>query len=638
METGPDTPRAERGYCTSENPPGFFKTVTVGFFCLLLFSCAAPGAMAPPAPAAKAPAAPPSPGDKAIADHPSAPLGDLPASVEATLLPPLLTAGSTPGDAARQGDDETAEPLIDVVVDKTPAKVFFMGLAEGSELNVIVHPEVSGDITMKLFHATIPEAIETACRMYDYDCQNSELGYFIRPARMQTRQYHVNYLRLRRDGMTRTQISSGKTATTAESGGAAGTYETSGSVLVTSQGFHFWGEFTYSLCGMLGMGFSGPEAGAATATAEAPALPTDGAAAATPVPAPASGSAQGMLSWNPQSKDAVVLGCAEKNSPNGANSGRRVVITPQSGSVLVRAFPGELAEVETFLDRQKETLERQVVLEAKIIEVELNEGFQSGVNWSLVMPHRNNARSSMNVGGGGDLFGNAAENPMFSDNASAGFSPAGVGNALAQNLFGGAFATALNLSDFTALIELLETQGKVKVLSSPRVATLNNQKAVIRVGQDEIFVTDIIPANSSSSGSTTSENKSTPKFSTFFSGIALDVTPQISNELDVMLHIHPTVSEVTTDQKQVTIDGTIQTYPLALNRVREADSMVRAGNGEIVVIGGMMKNVTISREAGTPVLKDIPMLGGMFSHKQEVSKKPSWSSCCGPGSSSPQTD
>ncbi len=619
---------------TSGSLSAVWKTGVAGLLALVLFSCAGSGgkrlAIAPdPALPETAPVTVDK-SRKDVRSQRTARLNGVPASVDATLLPPIGPRSGAGG--GRNGSTTFAVgPLIDVVVDNTPAKAFFMGLAEGSELNVIVHPQVRGDITLKLFHATIPQAIETACRMYDFDCQRTELGYFIHPARLQSRQYHVNYLRLNREGVTRTRVSSGKTTVSASSSSDSGgeetstqNFETSGSSLVTNQRFHFWGEFTYSLCGILGMGFSG-SGGAATGSKAPPAAPpltglaAMDAAASSTAAAPAGPSGEGLLSWNPASKSAV-LGCAQRDDSGKTIHGRRVVITPQTGNVLVRAYPSELREVERFLKRQKSTLERQVILEAKILEVELNEGFQSGVNWRVVLPHRDRSTSHMATTGGGSLLGDPTVNPIFSESATAGFSPSDLTDPLARTMFGGAFATALDLSDFTALIELLKTQGEVRVLSSPRVATLNNQKAVIRVGSDELFVTDV-EAESSSSSSGNNSVTLIPKFTTFFSGIALDVTPQIGNDLEVMLHIHPTVSEVTTDHKQIVLGSQTQTYPLALNRVREADSMVRAGNGEIVIIGGLMKDVSVTREAGTPVLKDLPLLGKMFSHEQKVSKK-----------------
>ncbi len=185
--------------------------------------------------------------------------------------------------------------------------------------------------------------------------------------------------------------------------------------------------------------------------------------------------------------------------------------------------------------------------------------------------------------------------------------------------FGGVFSLALNLGDFTSFIELLKTQGNVQVLSSPRVATMNNQKAVIKVGRDEFFVTDISTQTTFSSNSTNTNPDIT--LTPFFSGIALDVTPQISGEGEVTLHIHPTVSEVVDQQKTVVIGNVTQQIPLALSTVRESDSIVRAKSGQVIVIGGLMQDRIDDVDAGAPGLSDIPYLGNLFKHKKKSSIK-----------------
>ncbi len=184
--------------------------------------------------------------------------------------------------------------------------------------------------------------------------------------------------------------------------------------------------------------------------------------------------------------------------------------------------------------------------------------------------------------------------------------------------FGGLITMAFNYNDLAAFIEMLSTQGKVQVLSSPRVSTLNHQKALIKVGADDYFVTNV----SSTTVSTGSTSSSTPNvtFQPFFSGIALDVIPHISDDNNVTLHVHPAISNVT--NKNITINlgslGT-QVYPLASSSIRESDSIVRAKNGQVIVIGGLMQDQHLREEGGIPILKNLPGIGNIF--KQSRSKK-----------------
>ncbi|MDH5694688.1 MAG: pilus (MSHA type) biogenesis protein MshL [Gammaproteobacteria bacterium] len=294
----------------------------------------------------------------------------------------------------------------------------------------------------------------------------------------------------------------------------------------------------------------------------------------------------------------------------GEEEGRRVVANPQAGVVFVRAMPKELRTVEKFLGMTHATLNRQVILEAKILEVELSDHFQSGINWSgLVSQGGATTRTSM-VGGGSvpdlagvsNIAGNTSDLSVTSPTGST------------TNAFGGVFSIALRGTNFNAFVELLKNQGNVQVLSSPRVSTVNNQKAVIKVGGDEYFVTGV--TNSSSvSGSTTTVTPSV-ELKPFFSGIALDVTPQIDEWDTINLHIHPAVSEVSQKSKSFVIGDQSFTIPLAFSTVQESDNVVRAQSGQVVVIGGLMKESVVDSEASIPLLGDIPFLGALFKHQR----------------------
>jgi MSHA biogenesis protein MshL len=185
--------------------------------------------------------------------------------------------------------------------------------------------------------------------------------------------------------------------------------------------------------------------------------------------------------------------------------------------------------------------------------------------------------------------------------------------------FGGVFAIGARAEDFAALIRLLDTQGDVQVLSSPRVSTLNNQKAVIKVGTDEFFVTDI---ETDTDTGTASTNRSVDvDLTPFFSGIALDVTPQIGREGDITLHVHPTVSEVRDQTKSITFAGQQQTLPLAQSQVRESDSIVRAGDGQVIVIGGLMQDQATRNRAQPSGLGSLPLIGGAFRQSRDSSER-----------------
>jgi MSHA biogenesis protein MshL len=188
-------------------------------------------------------------------------------------------------------------------------------------------------------------------------------------------------------------------------------------------------------------------------------------------------------------------------------------------------------------------------------------------------------------------------------------------NLINRTLGGGSvFGLVFQSANFAALLNFLETQGKVQVLSSPRVATMNNQKAVLKVGTDEFFVTNIQSATTvaTAAGTTAGTPVPTVTVQPFFSGIVLDVTPQIDENNQILLHIHPSVSQVTTDNKDISLGaaGNLR-LPLAKSTINETDTVVRLSDGNIVALGGLMKMDLRDNRGGLPGVSD-GGFGGLF--------------------------
>jgi len=478
-----------------------------------------------------------------------------PPEVSAALLPELNDLGGM--------DDSVDEPSrFDIAVNNVPAREFFMGLVAGTATNIVVHPSVDGEISLSLKRVTIDEVMDTVRRVYGYEYQRSVTGYEVLSSEMQTRIFSVNYLNVKRTGSSQIRVSAGQVSSSEnsssnDSGDSTSTETLSGSQIETESVSDFWQELNTAV-------------------------------------------------------RIIVCGSAE----GGCGEGKSVVVSPQSGVVVVRARPNELREVTRYLDTTESVMHRQVILEAKILEVELSDGAQSGVNWAALAE-----QSSMNRS---ILLGHTGGGSSFSSGSSEIAGNQGVlnPNALSQvvgtasSAFGGVFSMAISSGEFAAFIELLKTQGNVQVLSSPRVSTMNNQKAVIKVGSDEFFVTDIESNTTTGTGGTTSTPDIT--LTPFFSGIALDVTPQISAEGFVTLHIHPSVSEVVDQTKNITIGGESQSLPLAFSSVRESDTIIRARSGQVVVIGGLMKDRTSNDRAATPGLGELPIVGNLFRHNRDA--------------------
>lgn len=457
-----------------------------------------------------------------------------PESISDALFPPMTL----------QGADAAQEARFDISVKKLAVRDFFIGLVEGTPYNIVVHPEVEGTISLDLKDVTVAQVMQVIRSTFGYDYDYSAAGqlYRVLPTGIRTEIFKINYPNVQRTGSSETQVSAGQMTT----GDSSDNNSSSDQDSDTDSG-----DNNSDVRGLIGTRIR-------TQTR--------------------------ADFWSSLTETLTTI--------IGAGDGRRVVVSPQTGIVVVRAFSDELRNVASFLDKSELSLRRQVILEAKILEVQLNDGFQAGINWAAIG----------SMGSGKSVFVSQSSVPLS-----------------APNQIGGVFSAAFDLTDVSALIELLGTQGTVQVLSSPRISTVNNQKAVIKVGTDEFFVTNL------KSQTTTTTTASIPtvdvELTPFFSGIALDVTPQISEAGEIILHIHPTISEVEDQTKTVESPSGALILPLALSTIRESDSVVRARDGQVVVIGGLMQNTATDDVSASPGLSNIPLLGHLFRQKRQVSKK-----------------
>ncbi|MBA2083712.1 pilus (MSHA type) biogenesis protein MshL [Aeromonas veronii] len=478
----------------------------------------------------------------------AAPLTALPKSVQSELLQlnrPQMPVGMP-------------EKRLRIAAHDVEAVEFFGSLFKGSRYSVAVHPGVAGLVSVELKDVTLPEVLAVVGDMYGFDVQRKGNVFHIYPAGLRTETIPVNYLMMSRRGLSRTSVSTG--------GVTANDSNNSSDSSFDSASNNNSGSNSSTSSNSSGDNNNGTR------------IETD----------------TNSDYWTDLRDSLQTL--------IGSGDGRAVITSPQAGLVTIRAYPKELKAVREFLTQSESHLKRQVVLEARIIEVALNEGYEQGVDWSGL--------SASWDGNKGITGGQSLANTQLPSTP----------NQIFTALGGGAGFT-ISDGNFNVAVNLLKTQGDVNTLSSPRVTATNNQKAVIKVGTDEYYVT-----NASTTITTTSTGTDkTPnvELTPFFSGIALDVTPQIDEEGKVLLHIHPSVIDTEEQNKVIdmgTSGGKLQ-LPLAKSSIRESDTVVQANNGDIIVIGGLMKTDKQEIVSKVPLLGDIPWVGEAFTNRRESTKK-----------------
>ncbi len=278
-------------------------------------------------------------------------------------------------------------------------------------------------------------------------------------------------------------------------------------------------------------------------------------------------------------------GLAEEIGEMVSSSGGKVVVNRTAGNVVVTDFPENVERVARHLRVLEARVRAGVVIEARIFEVILNDATKYGINWSALPDMSSSLHLSGNLAGGATAI---------------------------QTLASGATAFQIGVagSKITAFLDAQATAGNLEVLSAPKVATLNNQKAVIRIGRQDVFFKAVVtPASTTSAAFTTYTPESITE------GIILSVTPQIGQDGRIMLSIHPSITEKVGEARAPDNN----TAPIL--DIRETNTVVSVADGETVFIGGLMQERTQESVTSVPILGDIPFLGALFRSNVQEKKK-----------------
>ncbi len=472
---------------------------------------------------------------------------------------PALPALSTGGTIS----EGTSGPRVqDLTAVNQDVGTVVRALAKQFGLQYQIDPGVRGTVNTTIRNATLPEALSMILPQgATYQIANGVLR--ISPARIETRIFSLDYVALSRVGTASTVIqrrlgnagignggAGSQGAGQGGFGGAGGGIGGGADVISAVSVADVWEEIRVAVEALV---FDEPSAAGASSGAQV---------------APGAQGMSGMSGGRPFSRTSA--------------DGKRLIINPIAGTITVSALAPHLDQIDTFIRTFEASIQRQVLIEAKIVEVNLDRESEFGINWDVV-----------------------------ATNAQGSFSPGGAGqNNITLRLRAG--NTQIN-----AVLTALQSQGNVQVLSSPRVSALNNQRAVFNVTRGEIVFsltqTPTVNAAGQTTGFTSTVNPTQVNV-----GIVLDVLPQISADNSVTMNIRPVVTSVARTAS-FTVDGNTLQAPVI--DTRESDTMARLRGGETIVIGGLMQNRRERVRSGVPVLMSIPLLGRLFSRTRDVERK-----------------
>lgn len=422
--------------------------------------------------------------------------------------------------------------LFTLSVRNADIREVLLAFAKQTDINLVVDPDIQGNVTVDLKRVTLEEALDALLSPLALAYRRE--GSLLRVARpaFETRIFTVNYISTVRTG--------GGTLSATAGGGTIGA--------------------------------------TTTGTTTAAGSTVGGTAAA---------------SSSVSSSDRVDLWDElEKTLKTFLSKDGTIILSRTSGLIGVTDFPVNIRRVAQYLELVQGSAQRQVMIEAQILEVTLAKDFSAGINWSLVA-------ENLTIAPFGRVTGTLTGGALISQTL-----------APATSLFQIGLATKVGGQTLQAVLNALSQQGTVTILSSPKISTLNNQKAVMKVATDDVFFT-VRREREPTTGVVT--ETTIPQIVT--EGIVLDVTPQISEDDTVIMNVRPSISERI---GQATSPGG-STVPIV--SVRAADTVVRVKDGQTVVIGGLMQNRSTRNTAGVPLLQDVPVVGGLFRQRQDEDRK-----------------
>jgi MSHA biogenesis protein MshL len=504
--------------------------------------------------------------------------------------PPVQAAPVLP-----KPEPTTPPETYSAVVNKVPVHDLLFALARDARINVDIDPDVSGLVTLNAIDQTLPQMLTRIARQVDMRYEIHGQDVVVMRDTPYLHLYKIDYVNMTRNATMRVSVSSqlaGATSGGAGGGpaGSSGAATNSSSALELTSNNKFWDALVANVKDIL-------RETDKVIPSTAPGELTQAAA----VPAAATGAQQA-----PAAQPARASG----TQPVTYREAASVIANPETGILSIRATSRQHAKIQEFLDHVMSSAKRQVLIEATIAEVQLNNDYQRGIDWSRAL-----------TGSAGFTFSQSS---------------AGTPANITTNAFTVGYS-ALNMN-FTSALKLLDSFGQVRVLSSPTISVLNNQAAVMRVTNDLVYFT-LQPGTTSVSNAGSGTVVAPPTFTTTPNvspvGLIMSVVPQISDSDTVLVDVRPTI------RRQV--DSVADPNPALANpcgtgggtgagcapiqslipviQTREMESLLRMQSGQIAVLGGLMEDTRQSTQDTVPGVNKVPILGDLLEQRQDKNQK-----------------
>ena len=496
----------------------------------------------------------------------------------------------------------TKAQTYSVVVNEVPVKEILFALARESKLNIDIHPSIQGRATLNAVDQTLPAILERLARQVDLTYKMEGNVLFIAPDSPVLRMYKVDYINMNRDtkGFIGAAAEIASTGQGAGLGGQQNTANNSSKTSVTSEAQnHLWESLIQNIKDLLA------ETDKEVIVSRFGDNPTE-----------SNGQTIGEAFVNADKNKAKLEADAkvyaeqrlQQKTEFKTLQASTVIANPETGVIAVRATNRQHEKVQEFIDKVMTSARKQVLIEATIVEVQLSDGYQAGIDWSRL--------------------GNSAKGSgfTFSQELNAGnFTPGGiVQRATGAGIVAGYFNPTSVVGNIAASINLLKQFGDTKVLSSPKLMVLNNQTAVLKVVRNRVYFTvksEITSSRQEGGVFVQGVRAVTTTPNTVPIGVVMSVTPQISDSSIVNINVRPTISrEFSTGKADPNPDlGVASIIPEI--EVREMESFLQIPSGNTAVLGGLMQDEIQRNSDKVPGLSDVPGVGKIFTGRDDANRK-----------------